>query len=133
MVVGIGTDILRSGQIKPLCLEQEDPFLLQTYTENERKEAQKRTDMYSYFCTRFAGKEAVFKSLNINGDFIRLNEIEILTKENGQPSVVLYGKVKKLAEAGGIRKVMVSLSYDTDYYMAFAVAETEEMEKIDHE
>ena len=30
---------------------------------------------------KFAGKEAVFKALNLNGNAIRLNEIEILENE----------------------------------------------------
>ena len=70
--------------------------------------------LYSY-ATRFSGKEAVFKALNLNGNAIRLNEIEILENENGQPQVTLHGKAEQFAKEKEITSVMISLSYDTDY------------------
>lgn len=121
MIHGIGTDILKIDRIA-LCVTygNDDPFIIKTYTENELALISNRpSPLYSY-ATRFAGKEAVFKALGIGGDDIRLNEIEILERENGQPYVTLYGKAKEIAEKKGITQVLISLSYDTDYAIAYA-------------
>lgn len=124
MVVGIGTDILKYGQIVFESLENNDPFLMKTYTAKEQEEGESRSDKYSYYCTRFAGKEAVFKSLNINGDKISLKDIEILSNINGQPYVVLHGNLKQIALEKNIHEVLITLSYDTDYYVAFSIAQS---------
>ena len=94
-----------------------------TFTENEIAEGMKREDRQVYFALRFCAKEAVFKSLGLPGDYIRMNEIEIRTTEIGQPSVCLNGEVKIKAADRGITQVLLSLSSDSGYVMAFAVAQ----------
>lgn len=72
--------------------------------------------------TRFAGKEAVFKTFGVDGNAILLNEIEILENEVGQPIVILHGNAKRIAKQNQIQKILISLSYDTDYAIAYATA-----------
>ena len=125
MVAGVGTDLLSIERIRRAV---EDPavdsaFLVRTFTERERAEARLRPDPVLYFATRFAGKEAVFKCLGLDGGWVRLDEIEILNAENGQPFVVLTGEFRRKAELNGIADIHISLSHDTDYALAFAVAQ----------
>ena len=122
MVVGIGTDILKIQRIRD-GLAGGESFLNKSFTEKEREEARKRSDPVWFFATRFAGKEAVFKCLGVDGGDIRLNEIEILKMDTGQPQVFLSGNVLDIAEQKGVRNVRVSLSYDSEYAVAFALAE----------
>lgn len=122
MIYGIGTDILNIHQIENAVSDRTDPFVRKTYTPAEIELIESRPiPLYSY-ATRFSGKEAVFKALNLDGNAIRLNEIEILENENGQPQVNLYGAAQKYAKKKEITKVMISLSYDTDYAIAYAAA-----------
>ncbi len=123
MVFGIGTDILRHGQLREVCLNSQDPFLKRVYTQQERKEALEREDPYKYYCSRFSGKEAVLKCLHVHSDEVRLSDIEILTAENGEPYVCLHGHIGAKATDLGIKQVLLSLSHDTDYYIAYALAE----------
>ena len=77
MLYGIGTDILNINQIESSVSDRQDPFVRKIYTPAEIELIESRPlPLYSY-ATRFAGKEAVFKALNLNGNAIRLNEIEI--------------------------------------------------------
>ena len=115
MTYGIGTDILKISSIAESVADLNDPFVRKTYTPGE-------IALLNSFATRFAGKEAVIKSLNLHGNDIRLNEIEILENENGQPTVTLHGNALRLAEQKGISRILVSLSYDTDYAVAYASA-----------
>lgn len=123
MIVGIGSDIIKIERVRRIFDKEGDPFIKKTYTEQEREEAMRRNDPAVYYASRFAGKEAVFKSLGIDGASARLNEIEILHCETGQPVVTLKIFLNEFAEKKGIRNIMVTLSYEDDYAIAFAVAE----------
>lgn len=122
MVTGIGTDILKISRLTPETLQEGDPFFKMTYTASEAKQARARANPLYYYATRFAGKEAVFKALRLCPDGIRLNEIEILSREDGSPAVTLHGRLKGLAQKKGIDHILLSLSYDTDYAVAYAMA-----------
>jgi phosphopantetheine--protein transferase-like protein len=123
MVIGIGTDILKIDRICNTC-KDDDSFIQRVYTEKERVQAKERPDAVVYYATRFAGKEAVFKTLGQNANWLRFNEIEILNLPDGQPQVTLIGELKLLAERKGIKSILISLSYDTDYAIAIAQAIT---------
>ena len=122
MILGIGTDILNIQRIRDILDGDSDAFVQQSFTIKEQEEALSRPDSVSYYATRFAGKEAVFKCFGIDED-IRINEIEILSLGTGQPQVTLSGKVKAIATKKGIKHVQLSLSYDADHAIAFAVAQ----------
>ena len=123
MIYGVGTDILASSRMGEL--PKEDAFVRRTFTEKERAEIFARETPQNCLCSRFAGKEAVFKALRINPDTARLNEIEILSDENGAPCVTLHGAMAAQAAEKGVKSVHLSLSWETDCALAFAVAETE--------
>jgi holo-[acyl-carrier protein] synthase len=137
MILGIGTDILKIQRIRDNYENGVDSFIEKVYTDNEREQAAGRSDPVLYFATRFAGKEAVFKcfgieyntpdfatqNFNINHKEIRLNEIEILGTEMAQPKVLLSGTCSEIAAIKGIKNIQISLSYDTDYAVAFAIAQ----------
>lgn len=93
-----------------------------TYTPNEIAQAISRPEPFYYYVTRFAGKEAVFKSLAISGEGVSLKEIEILNDAEGRPNVILHGEIAKRALQSSCAQVKISLSYDTDYAVAFAIA-----------
>lgn len=126
MVYGIGTDILKISNIAPCVSNLNDPFVRKIYTPAEVELITSRPIPLNSFATRFSGKEAVFKAMNLNGDAIRLNDIEILENENGQPTVTLYGNALRLAQEKGISHILISLSYDTDYSIAYAAAISKE-------
>ncbi len=121
MMIGIGTDILNIHNIENVVTDLNDPFVTKTYTQKELELILSRPVPLNSFATRFAGKEAVFKALSVHGNALHLNEIEILENEIGQPVVFFHGKAKKLAKVKGIKTALISLSYDTDYAIAYAI------------
>ncbi len=124
MIHGIGTDLLNIHHIQQLYVKNpEDIFFRKTFTDQERALIfTRQSPLYSY-ATRFAGKEAVFKALRIHGNSVRLNEIEILEDGNGAPTVTLHGAALWAARQNGISHIHISLSYDTDYAIAYAICE----------
>ncbi len=121
MIHGVGTDILSRARFGSPAAD--DPFIRRAYTEAERAEAASRSDPCRWYCTRFSGKEAVFKALRMDPDRARLNEIEILSDSFGAPHVRLLGSMTAFAAAAGVTAIHLSLSWETDYAVAFAVAE----------
>ena len=119
---GIGTDIIRIKQLDFVTKDLDDPFIQKTYTPKELALILSRPAPLNAFATRFAGKEAVFKSFGVAGNIVRLSEIEILENEVGQPIVILHRNAKAIAKDKDICQVMISLSYDGEYAVAFAVA-----------
>jgi phosphopantetheine--protein transferase-like protein len=123
MVIGIGTDILKIQRIRDGLGRGAESFLKKSFTSREREQATKRSDPALFYATRFAGKEAVFKCFGVSGDGIRLNDIEILGAETGAPEVALFGHTREIARQKGISNIRISLSYDGEYAVAFALAE----------
>ncbi|MBO5656792.1 MAG: holo-ACP synthase [Agathobacter sp.] len=126
MIKGIGVDILSIQKLVPILEKEnyvEDSFIRKTYTPREISLAEARPNPIYTYATRFAGKEAVFKALNVTGEDLHLNEIEILSTDTGKPYIVLHGKAKDLAESAEISHVLISLSYEDDTAIAYALAE----------
>ena len=122
MTKGIGVDILKISNIASSISNPEDSFISHIYTKKELVLINQRPIPLFSYATRFAGKEAIFKSLGVDGNAIRLNELEILETKNGQPIVLLHGNAKTIADQKGISQILISLSYDTDYAIAYATA-----------
>ncbi len=122
MIRGIGTDLFSSKKLLRFDPDQPDPFYLKTFTPDEIDQARSRPDPRLFLASRFAAKEAVFKSLKIDGDRIRLNEIEIFNEESGAPAVRLLGRLKEIAKELGIVRIEVSLSTDAELATAFALS-----------
>ena len=124
MIHGIGTDILSRARFG--TPDADDPFIRRVFTSAEKEQAAASADPNRWYCTRFAGKEAVFKSLSMDPDLARLDEIEILSDGFGVPRVRLLGRMALSAAASGVTRIHLSLSWETEYAVAFAVAEGSE-------
>jgi len=119
MLTGVGTDILLIDRMR--CQITEPAFMSRVFTPGEMNVGRMRADPATYYAKVFAAKEAVFKCFGIPADQLGswLN-IEIKDSEEAQPEVRLSGLMAEHALARRVDKVMLSLSSDTDYAVAFA-------------
>ena len=114
---GIDTiEISRLEEIKP---EIKERFIQRVFTENEIGQARNRTDVLSGL---FAAKEAVSKALGTGIGYVNWRDIEIIHLTSGQPTVVLHGKAKTVADQLGLDTWSVSISHDRNKAVAVAVA-----------
>jgi phosphopantetheine--protein transferase-like protein len=127
VIVGIGVDLLRRDRMARSLLNDESPFVRRTYTAAERVEATGRETPADYYISRFCAKEAVFKALGADPQHARLLDIEVLSGELGELGVALHGQLRRHAQRRGIARVHVSLTYETDHVLSFAVAEAPSM------
>lgn len=124
MIHGIGTDILKLERFG--TPDADDVFVRKCFTEKERAQVFAQEKPHCRLAARFAGKEAVFKALRMDPDRARLDEIEILSNEFGAPCVTLHGRMADYAASVHVRRVHLSLSWEADCAVAFAVAERAE-------
>ncbi len=120
--MGVGTDILSITRVRVILKHDGGSFVGRTFSAKEQEEACKRSDPALFYATRFAGKEAVFKCLDLDSVSVDLKEIEILTSPSGRPRVFFMGNLRKTLQQRGIKKVDLSLSYENDYALAFALS-----------
>ena len=128
MIYGVGTDILSLERLSRI-LEYDSGFEKGVYTPRELELIRSRPEPINCYATRFAGKEAVFKALRLDGN-TRWTQIEILSEPDGAPRVQLHGDAARYAAARGVTAVRLSLSYEDRYACAFAVAVAGE--EVDH-
>jgi len=109
-VTSIGVDIVEIERVESVIKRWRERFLSRIYTETELRTCQ---DRLASLASRFAAKEAVMKVLGISGIGIGWREIEILTGDDGRPSVKLYGQALDKAVEINLKEVFVSLSSDS--------------------
>jgi holo-[acyl-carrier protein] synthase len=114
----IGIDIIEIERVKSAIKRGRERFLNRIYTEAELKSCQ---DRFSSLASRFAAKEAVMKVLGTGGIGIGWREIEILTGDDGRPSVKLYGQALNKAAGLNLKEVSVSLSDSKQHAVAVAI------------
>lgn len=76
--------------------------------------------MQSY-AARFAGKEAVLKTLGTGLCGLSWHDIEILSDLSGEPLVYLSPRAMELVKARGGVEVRISLTHDRTQALAFAI------------
>lgn len=106
MIKGIGVDIVQISRIaQSLSIPN---FIQSTFTQNEIKNL--HGDKATYYATRFACKEAVFKAIGEPKDW-RL--IETLNDKDGKPYIVSYEGYK----------IHISITTEAGLAIAFCVVE----------
>ena len=86
-MVRCGTDIIEISRIKK-AIETNEKFLDRIYTDSEILYSEsKKSQKYEIYAARFAAKEAVYKLISSNVQFVdgMWKKIEILNKESGKP------------------------------------------------
>lgn len=126
--MGIGTDILLISRMEKILGDAEalEIFLKRNFTQKEILLINSVPRPSRRYAGHFAGKEAVFKSLDLDSNIsYSFCEIEILYNQNGVPQVFFHGDIRRIVEKKGIQSVMLSLSYDGEYALAFASSESD--------
>ncbi|GAB4152236.1 MAG: holo-ACP synthase [Planctomycetota bacterium] len=122
-IVGIGTDIVEVERIAKLLAERGERGRNALFTALEADYCTRFPNPELHFAGRFAAKEAVAKALGTGfSKGVTVRGIEILANGEGQPYVALSGAASAVAAERGITRILVSISHEAVYAVAFAVA-----------
>ena len=119
-IVGIGQDLIEIERVAAL-LEKYPRFAERCFTEHERQYAFRFANPARRLAARFAGKEAVMKSMGTGYRRIRWQHIEITG--GGKPTVRLTGTASARAEQLGIKEIHVSITHTDQTALVLAIAE----------
>ncbi|MXX00946.1 MAG: holo-[acyl-carrier-protein] synthase [Acidimicrobiia bacterium] len=122
MIIGMGVDLTSVGRVRSM-LERYPRFRERCFTTHEREYADRFQKPECRFAARFAGKEAVMKSLGTGWRRLRWTDIEITG--GGRPRVNLTGTALRRAELLGVTEVQVTITHtdETALVMALALGE----------
>ena len=109
-------DIERVGQV----LDKYPRFAERCFTEHEREYAFRFARPERRLAARFAGKEAVMKSMGTGWRRIRWKEIEITG--GGKPTVRMSGNAVRRAEMLGVTEVLVTITHTDTSALVMAIA-----------
>lgn len=114
----LGLDMVEIARIEGAIARWGMRFLHRVYTEAEIRYCRNRVPELA---VRFAAKEAAMKALGTGIRGVGWREIEILTNQEGSPSVHLYGRARSRSEELGLSDLAVSLSHSREYAIASVV------------
>lgn len=122
--LGVGVDAVDIGELQALDARTKGAFTRRTFTQREQEQAGQAADRWSYLAGRFAAKEAVFKALapitpEKTFDF---RIVETLRAADGSPQVAISPKLAEIMATAGAGKLLVSISNESGFAVAFAVA-----------
>ncbi len=118
-IIGTGidlADIERVGRV----LAKYPRFAQRCFTEHEQEYAFRFAKPERRLAARFAGKEAVMKSMGTGWRRIRWRDVEITG--GGKPTVRVYGTALERAEMLGVTGFEVSITHTDTDAMVFAIA-----------
>lgn len=121
-ILGLGVDLAEVERVGRI-LEKYPRFAQRCFTQYEQEYAYRFARPERRLAARFAGKEAVMKSMGTGWRRIRWKDIEITG--GGKPTVRMSGNAARRAKMLGVTEVLITITHtDTDaLVMAIAVGE----------
>ncbi|MET0696538.1 MAG: holo-ACP synthase [Acidimicrobiia bacterium] len=118
-IIGLGVDLADVDRVERV-LGKYPRFAERCFTEHEREYAFRFANPARRFAARFAGKEAVMKSMGTGWRRIRWRDIEITG--GGKPTVRMSGNALRRAEMLGVTEVMVTITHTDTSALVMAIA-----------
>ena len=121
-IIGLGVDLADIDRVEAVYGKY-PRFIERCFTAHEQEYALRFANPARRLAARFAGKEAVMKSLGTGWRRIRWTDVEITG--GGKPTVRLSGTAERRARMLGVTEVLVTITHtgDTALVMAVAVGE----------
>jgi holo-[acyl-carrier protein] synthase len=118
-ILGLGTDIVNIKRIEKIVIKNKKNFIKKILHKKEKKEKKITAEFLS---KKFAAKEAFSKALGTGiGKLINFNEIIIINKPSGAPTIQIEKKAeKRVLKILNAKKPKYFISISDDYPFALA-------------
>jgi holo-[acyl-carrier protein] synthase len=118
-IVGLGVDLADIERVRRM-LARYPRFAERCFTDHEREYAFRYARPERRLAARFAGTEAVMKSMGTGWRRIPWKDVEITG--GGKPTVRLSGSAERRAKILGVTEVQVTITHTDTSALVFAVA-----------
>ncbi len=119
-IIGLGVDLVDVDRVRRLLDRYGEAFRRRCFTDHEWEYAGRFGDPSARLAARFAGKEAVMKSLGTGWRHLRWTDVEVTG--GGAPRVNLTGHAADRAAAIGVTKILITITHTRDQSIVMAVA-----------
>jgi holo-[acyl-carrier protein] synthase len=123
-IIGLGVDLADIDRVERVFTKY-PRFAERCFTPHEREYAFRFAKPSRRLAARFAGKEAVMKSMGTGWRRLRWTDIEITG--GGKPTVRLSGTAQRRAEMLGVTEIHVTITHTDTTAMVMAVATGEHL------
>ncbi len=121
--ISIGTDIIECLRIAQMIEKHGEMFLNRVFTPREIAYCSSRRSANQHYSGRWAAKEAALKALGTGwAKGIQWTDVEVHNEAGGKPTLVLSNRAREVADALGIREMLISISHCRNYATAFVTA-----------
>ena len=118
-IIGLGIDLADIERVERV-FEKYPRFIDRCFTPHEKEYALRFARPGRRLAARFAGKEAVMKSMGTGWRRIRWTDIEITG--GGKPTVRLSGNAARRADMLGVSGIEVTITHTDTQAMVFAIS-----------
>ena len=122
-VYGLGIDLAVVERVRRVYQRNPEAFRRRCFTDHEWEYAHRYAQPYERLAARFAGKEAVMKSMGTGWRRVHWRDVEITG--GGAPRVNLSGTAQARADMIGVTRVLVTITHTGGQAMVFAMSLTE--------
>jgi holo-[acyl-carrier protein] synthase len=119
-IIGLGVDLAEVPRVRKLLRRSPDSFRRRCFTDHEWEYAHRFADPAERLAARFAGKEAVMKSLFTGWRRIPWTDVEITG--GGPPRVNLSGRARLRATQLGVTEIKITITHTGETAMVFVVS-----------
>lgn len=123
MTIAIGTDILEIERLRSVYEKQQGKLAKRILTPSELERFENIQDasvQLHYLAKRWCAKEAIAKALGTGiAKGVGWQQMQVLNDEHGAPVVTLTGPALSRLTLLGASKVLISLSDERHYCVAF--------------
>lgn len=125
-VHGVGIDIVHVERIERLVLGRGEVFTRRWFTDAEVSQCDRTQSVIHEYASRLAAKEAVWKSLGLDGNLpVPWRSIEIIRESDGM-TARLSGDIATAAAAAGVASISVTGTCTGDVVLSTALAWTDD-------
>ncbi len=118
-ILGLGVDLADIDRVEGV-LARYPRFAERCFTDHEQEYAFRFAKPARRLAARFAGKEAVMKSLGTGWRRVRWRDVEITG--GGRPTVRLFGTARARADMLGVTEVLVTITHTDATALVMAVS-----------
>lgn len=123
-ILGVGLDVVETGRVGRLLVQQGARFEQLVYTAQELAACAGRTDRVEALAGRFAAKEALLKALGTGwSQGLSLRQVEVVRGNGGLPELALSGAAAEVARRRGVGRTHLSLSHEPGFAAAVVILE----------
>src|SRR6202790_1480424 len=121
----MGVDIAEVARIRGAIERRGEAFLRRIYTPGEIAYCERFKNKFERYAGRFAVKEAAMKALGTGWSRgVRWVDVEGGRHAGGRPSLALRGEAKKIADAMGVKNILVTISHTAEQAIGQVIFES---------